>query len=96
MWGIGCLPITLSTATVDVYLSRWQLGVPRGGQPSMTSTRPLSLTSSERLHALVAVADRGLLFFLVSEQPFDEGQAAEFRKRLRMQIGCDLRVAGFS
>jgi transposase len=92
--------VVLAGTTIDKYLLRWELisrdGVfaQRGGSPPatllVTWTHPRSPTGTGGLHALVAVSGRGMLFFLVAAQPF--AGTAEFRSRLRMQFGRDVRL----
>ena len=92
--------VVLAGTTIDKYLLRWELisrdGVfaQRGGCPPgtllVTWTRPSSPTGTGGLHALVAVSGRGRLFFLAGTQPF--AGTAEFRSRLRMQFGRDVRL----
>jgi transposase len=94
--------LSLSGATIDQYLGRWELldsagplgrppGYP-GGTLQVAWTRPRSPIGPDRLHALVAVNSRGVLLFLADEQPFGAAQLAEFRKRLRVQLGREVRL----
>ena len=92
--------VVLAGTTIDKYLLRWELigrdggfGQPRGCPPGtllVTWTRPRSPVGTGELHALVAVSGRGVLFFLAAAQPF--AGIAEFRSRLRMQFGGDVRL----
>jgi transposase len=92
--------VVLAGTTIDKYLLRWELvgqdggaAQPRGCPPGtlrVTWTHPRSLTGTGELHALVAVSGRGVLFFLAAAQPF--AGIAEFRSRLRMQFGRDVRL----
>jgi transposase len=99
--------ITLSPATIDHYLLRWEmitktppLALPRDSPAPgpvhaalwMAWTCPRSLTGSELMHALVAVTNRGMLLFLASERPFDRERLADFRTRLRVQLARDVRL----
>ncbi|MCI2415846.1 helix-turn-helix domain-containing protein [Saccharopolyspora sp. K220] len=100
--------ITLSPATIDQYLSRWELlgrsdqlapghdGSRRGlgGREVLWTawTCPRPLVGPDRLHALVAVTNRGVLFFRLGESPFDGERLADFRKRLRVQLASDITV----
>jgi transposase len=108
----GEFAITLSAATVDQYLARWDLiteshPLARPGRASSEELSPASAdgeklwvawtcsdspTDSDPLHALVAVTNRGVLLFLVSERPFDRGRLADFRKRLRVQLARDVSM----
>ncbi|MGP4014609.1 helix-turn-helix domain-containing protein [Saccharopolyspora sp. 5N708] len=100
--------ITLSPATIDHYLSRWELlaksdQLAPGQDESrrglvgrevlwMAWTCPRPLVGPDRLHALVAVTNRGVLFFRLSDRPFDGEQLADFRKRLRVQLASEVTV----
>nr|WP_225956284.1 helix-turn-helix domain-containing protein [Amycolatopsis lexingtonensis] len=92
--------LALAGTTIDKYLLRWELtgrdgmfsqrpGCPPGTL-LLTWTRPRSPTDTGALHALVAVSGRGTLHFLVSATPFTG--IAEFRRRLRIQCGRDVRL----
>ncbi|WP_439382838.1 helix-turn-helix domain-containing protein [Amycolatopsis lexingtonensis] len=92
--------LALAGTTIDKYLLRWELtghdGVfaRRPGCPPgtllVTWTRPRSPTGTGALHALVAVSGRGTLQFLAAATPFTG--IAEFRRRLRIQCGRDVRL----
>jgi transposase len=91
--------VPLSAATVDRYLGRWELlGQPR--QPGdcapgtflVAWTHPRSPTGPGRLNALVAVNNRGVLLFLAGERPFTATHLTEFHRRLRVQLGRDVRL----
>jgi transposase len=92
--------VVLAGTTIDKYLLRWELisrdGVfsRRPGCPPgtllVTWTHPRSPTGSRALHALVAVSGGGTLQFLAAAAPFTG--VAEFRRRLRMQCGRDVRL----
>ncbi|WP_020667772.1 helix-turn-helix domain-containing protein [Amycolatopsis nigrescens] len=95
----GKFSIALSTATIDQYLSRWDLiteSRPPAAEPDaalwVAWTCPRPVTSPARLNALVARTNRGVLLFLVSERPFDRERLTDFRKRLRVQLARDVRV----
>lgn len=91
--------VVLAGTTIDKYLLRWELtgrdGVfsRRPGCPPgtllVTWTHPRSPTGAA-LHALVAVSGRGTLQFLAAATPFTG--IAEFRRRLRMQAGREIRL----
>lgn len=92
--------LSLSGATIDQYLGRWELlgpatrphGYP-GGTLLVAWTRPRSpAAEADRLHALVAVNSRGVVLFLAGEQPFGDAQLAGFRKRLRVQLGREVSL----
>jgi len=94
--------ISLSGGTIDQYLARWEvtdrtgpLAPPHECESDtllVAWTHPRAANGVERMHALVAVNHRGLLFFLAGEQPFTEPRLADFRKRLRVQLGADVRL----
>ncbi|HWD02080.1 MAG TPA: helix-turn-helix domain-containing protein [Amycolatopsis sp.] len=92
--------VVLAGTTIDKYLLRWELtrrdgmfsqrpGCPPGTL-LVTWTHPRSPTNPRAMHALVAVSGRGTLQFLASTAPFTG--VAEFRRRLRMQWGRDVRL----
>ncbi|WIX98852.1 helix-turn-helix domain-containing protein [Amycolatopsis mongoliensis] len=92
--------VVLAGTTIDKYLLRWEL-IGRAGAASrragcppgtvlVTWTHPRSPAGTGRLHALVAVSGRGTLHFLARAEPFTG--IAEFRHRLRMQLGRDVRM----
>ncbi|WP_370967166.1 helix-turn-helix domain-containing protein [Amycolatopsis sp. cg9] len=92
--------VVLAGTTVDKYLLRWELlgrdgesSRPAGCPPGtllVTCTHPRAPAGTGGLHALVAVSGRGTLHFLARDTPFTG--IAEFRHRLRMQCGRDVRL----
>ncbi|WP_410675297.1 helix-turn-helix domain-containing protein [Amycolatopsis sp. cmx-4-68] len=92
--------VVLAGTTIDKYLLRWELlgrdgGLSRraGCPPGtlvVTWTRPRPPAGTGDLHALVAVNGRGTVHFLASDGPFTG--IAEFRHRLRMQCGQEVRL----
>jgi transposase len=94
--------ISLSGGTIDQYLGRWELTCRTGpfarldecepGTMLVAWTRPRSPEDDERRHALVAVNHRGVLFFIAGEHPFTGERLAEFGRRLRVQLGVDVRL----
>ena len=92
--------VVLAGTTIDKYLLRWEL-LGRDGRPPrragcppgtllVTWTHPRPPAGPGGLHALVAVSGRGTLHFLARTTPFTG--IAEFRHRLRMQCGRDVRL----
>lgn len=94
--------ISLSAGTVDQYLGRWELTSRAGplgrlherepGTLLVAWTHPHSAPGADRMNALVAVNHRGVLSFVASEHPFTVDQLTDFRKRLRVQLACDVRL----
>ncbi|NKQ57448.1 helix-turn-helix domain-containing protein [Amycolatopsis sp. K13G38] len=94
--------ISLTGGTIDQYLARWDvtnrtgpLAHPDDCEPDTLQvawTHPRDATGVERMHALIAVNHRGLMFFVASEHPFTQAQLGDFRKRLGVALGHDVRV----
>ncbi|GAA4544467.1 helix-turn-helix domain-containing protein [Pseudonocardia xishanensis] len=103
------LAITLSTVTVARYLTRWGILGPRpaapppgpSGETGDRAAVQVALTwSAVRIppcsrpgHALVAVSDQEVLYFLLSPDPFDHSGLDDLERRLRMQAGRDVRIS---
>ncbi|WP_431918262.1 helix-turn-helix domain-containing protein [Amycolatopsis tucumanensis] len=79
--------IRISPATADRYLTRWGLTGPREHVGDGLAVR---WTAPRGLHALVAVTNRGLVFFRAGRLPFDVAQLVDFRNRLRMQLAREV------
>jgi transposase len=91
--------VPLSPATADRYLGRWELLGPRwqpnhraAGTLLVAWTHPRSPAGAKPLNALVAVTTRGVLLFLAGTQPFSEAHLTEFRHRLCVQLGREVRL----
>jgi len=98
----GRFGVPLSPATIDRYLGRWEL-LGRTGPPWQPGdcapgtflvawTHPRSPSGSGHLNALVAVNSRGVLLFLAGEHPFTAAHLTEFHRRVRVQLGRDVRL----
>lgn len=78
---------------------------PRFGQAELlwvAWTRVCPPMGEERLNVLLAVTNRGMLFFLADGRPFDRPRLGDFQQRLRVQLGrevtmvvCSWPVDGF-
>lgn len=94
--------VVLAATTVDKYLLRWELTGPDGTGPRwdqcppgavlVAATRPQPPSGPDGLHALVAVSHRGALHFLAGTRPFTGAGFTDFRDRLRMHLGRDVRM----
>ncbi|WP_312868219.1 helix-turn-helix domain-containing protein [Amycolatopsis pithecellobii] len=80
--------ITLSGTTIDKYLLRWQLSNRAGECPAGA----FLITSARLNHALVAVNNRGLLYFLLAREPFTATGFTGFCARLRLQSSRQVRL----
>jgi transposase len=91
--------VPLSPVTADRYLGRWELLGPRWPQRERAAgsllvawTHPRSPAGTRRINALVAVTTRGVLLFLAGEEPFTGAHLTEFRHRLCVQLGQQVRL----
>lgn len=91
--------VALSPGTADRYLDRWGLLGPSwppaeriAGALLVAWTHPRSPAGTRRLNALVAVNPRGVLLFFAGEQPFTDEHLAEFRRRVCVQLGRQVRL----